>query len=135
MTDQHVPRQRTEDPHEHDDESEFMHCVKCRLTSPPWLARATGVGLSSVSIGFVALFLFVLETGGEVTLFTRPLTMQIALALPYLIGALTLGTTVGALVAWWYRYWSLPLRIHQTVLTLLGIAFSWQLSTLGFLAL
>lgn len=134
MTDQRVPRQRTESSREHDDQRELVHGVKRRLTSLPWLARASGVGLSSVSIGFVALFLFVLETGGEVTFFTRPLTMQVALALPYLVGALTLGTTAGALVAWRYRYWSLPVRVHQTVLALLGFAFSWQLWTLGFLA-
>ncbi|WP_222914373.1 hypothetical protein [Natrinema sp. SYSU A 869] len=78
--------------------------------------------------------MFVLDTGGDLTLFTRPLQMQIALALPYLIGVLTLGTTAGALLAWRYRYWSLHARIHQTILALLGLAFSWQLSMLGFLA-
>lgn len=135
MTDQHVSQQRAEQQHEPDDRSGFTHGVKRRLTSPPWLARAAGVGLSSVSIGFVLLFMFVLESGGNLTLFTRPLPMQIALTLPYLIGTLTLGTTAGALLAWRYRYWSLPVRIHQTVLALLGLAFSWQLSTLGFLAL
>ncbi|RKD85941.1 hypothetical protein ATJ93_4714 [Halopiger aswanensis] len=112
-----------------------MHAVKHRMTSPPWLARTAGVGLSSVSIGFVGLFLFVLESGGEVTLFTRPLVMEVALVLPYFIGILTLGTTAGALLAWRYQYWSLPVRIHQTVLALLGIAFSWQLVVLGFIAL
>ncbi|QCS43613.1 hypothetical protein [Natrinema versiforme] len=133
MTDQHVSQQRTEQQHEYDERSGFTYGVKRRLTSASWLARAASVGLSSVSIGFVMLFMFVLETGGDLTLFTRPLPMQIALALPYLIGVLTLGTTAGALLAWRYRYWSLPARIHQTVLALLGLAFCWQLSTLGFL--
>jgi hypothetical protein len=59
--------------------------------------------------------------------------MRVALALPYLVGSLALVTTAGALLAWRYRYWSLRARIHQTVLALLGLAFSWQLSTLGFL--
>ncbi|SFS65810.1 hypothetical protein [Halostagnicola kamekurae] len=135
MTDQHVSQQRTEQQHEYDERSGFTYGVKRRLTSASWLARAASVGLSSVSIGFVMLFMFVLETGGDLTLFTRPLPMQIALTLPYLIGALTLGTTVGAMLAWRYRYWSLTTRIHQTVLALLGLAFSWQLSTLGFLGL
>jgi len=134
MTDQHISQQRTEQQHEYDDRSGFIHGVKHRLTSAPWLARAASVGLSSISIGFVVLFMFVLETGGDVTLFTQPLPMQLALALPHLIAVLTLVTTAGDLLAWWYRYWSLPARIHQTALALLGLAFCWQLSTLGFLA-
>jgi hypothetical protein len=47
--------------------------------------------LSSISIGFVVLFVSVLETGGDITLFTRPLPMQIALTLPYLIAVLNSG--------------------------------------------
>jgi len=135
MTDQHVSQQRAEQQHEYDERSGFTHGVKRRLTSASWLARAASVGLSSISIGFVMLFMFVLETGGDLTLFTRPLPMQLALTLPYLIGALTLGTTTGAILAWRYHYWSLIARIHQTVLALLGLAFSWQLSALGFLGL
>jgi hypothetical protein len=135
MTDQHVSQQQTEQQHEYDERSGFTHGVKRRLTSASWLARAASVGLGSVSIGFVMLFMFVLKTGGDLTLFTRPLPMQIALTLPYLIAVLTLGITAGTLLAWRYRYWSLPARIHQTVLALLGLAFCWQLSTLGFLGL
>jgi hypothetical protein len=81
------------------------------------------------------LFMVVLESGGELILFTRSLPMQLALVLPYLIVVLTLGTTAGALLAWQHRYWSLPARIHQTILAILGIAFTWQLSALGFLPL
>lgn len=135
MTDQHISQQRTEQEHEHADRSGYTHSVKRRLTNLSWLARTAGVGLSSVSIGFIVLFMFVLETGGTLTLFTQPLPMEIALALPYLIGILTLGTTASALLAWRYRYWSLAARIHQTILALLGIAFTWQLSALGFLIL
>lgn len=131
MTDQQQTRQLYGDTNR----DRIRHGVKRRLTSLSWLARAAGVGLSSVSIGFVVLFMFLLETGGDLMLITRPLPMQMALVLPYLIGILTLGTTAGALLAWRYRYWSRTARIHQTILALLGLAFSWQLSTLGFLAL
>lgn len=134
MTDQHVSQQQTGQPRDDTDRSGFTYGVKRRLTSPSGLARTAGVGLSCVSIGFVVLFMFVLDTGGDLTLFTRPFPMQIALALPYLIGVLTLGTTAGALLAWRYCYWSLYARIHQTILALLGLTFSWQLSMLGFLA-
>lgn len=135
MTEQHISQQRTGEEHEYVDRSEYIHGVKRRLTSLSWLARAAGVGLSSVSIGFVVLFMFVLESGGDLTLFTRPLPMQIALALPTVIAVLTIATTVGTLLAWWNSYWSLRVRLHQTVLTLLGLGFSWQLATLGFLPL
>jgi len=135
MTDQHISQQRTEQQQGYDERSALTHGVKRRLTSASWLARGASVGLSCVSIGFVMLFMFVLETGGDLTLFTRPLPMQIALMLPYLIAFLTIGTTAGTLLAWRYRYWSLTARIHQTLLALLGLVFSWQLSTLGFLPL
>ena len=135
MTDQQTTNQRTEQPYDEKEGRGIIHGLNHHLTSLPWLARAAGVGLSSVSIGFVVLFMFVLESGGDLTLITRPIPMQIALTLPYLIGVLTLGTTVGALLAWRSRYWSLSERIHQTILAILGFLFSWQLSTLGFLGL
>ncbi|MFC7770741.1 hypothetical protein ACFQS5_18645 [Salinirubellus sp. GCM10025899] len=133
MTDRQAARQRAGEPHERDDRRGLAHAAKRRLTTPSWLARAAGVALSGVSVGFVVLFVSVLEVGGELALLTRPLPMRVALALPYLVGSLALVTTAGALLAWRYRYWSLRARIHQTVLALLGLAFSWQLSMLGFL--
>lgn len=135
MTDQQLSNQPTGSSPEHDDSSVVSRDSKHRVITPSWLARAAAVGLSSVSIGFVVIFMVVLETGGELALITRPLPMRITLALPYLVVILTFATTGGALLAWRYRYWSLPVRIHQTILALLGIAFSWQLAVLGFLAL
>lgn len=135
MTDPHTSQQRTGQQHERGDRQGLASGVKLRLTSPQWLARAAAVALCSSSVGFVVLFISILETGGELTLFTRPPLMQIALTLPYLIGIFTLGTTVGALLAWRHRYWSQPVRIHQTILALLGLAFSWQLAILGLIAL
>jgi hypothetical protein len=134
MTDRQVSGRRTGESHERDDRRGIVHAAIRRLTTPSWLARAAGVALSGVSVGFVVLFVSVLGVGGELALLTRPLPMRVALALPSLVGALTLVTTAGALLAWRFRYWSLPARIHQTVLALLGLAFSWQLWTLGFLA-
>lgn len=135
MTDEHLSQQSTGQPNQHGDRIDIVYGLKRRLTSSSWLARAAGVGLSSTSIGFVMLFMVVLDSGGELTLFTRPLPMQLALILPYLIAVLTLGTTAGALLAWQNRYWSLSARVHQTILALLGLAFTWQLSALGFLPL
>ena len=133
MTEQPHTQQQTGPSSEHDAHSRLGHGVKHRLTSLPWLTRAAGIVLSGVSLGFVVLFVFVLETEGDLTLLTRPLSMQVTLSLPFLVAALTLVTTAGSLLAWRYRYWSLPARIHHTLLVLLGLGFSWQLVTLGFL--
>lgn len=105
-----------------------------RITSLSWLARASGVGLCFGSIGFVLLFVSVIERGGELTLITRPAPMRIALALPSLLVALALATAIGAILAWRYRYWSLRARVHQTILAVLGVGFVWQLYSLGFVA-
>jgi hypothetical protein len=133
MTDQRIPQHQTGRPDERDDRNGFTYGIKRRLTSPSWLARTAGVALSSISIGFVVLFAFVLKIGGDLTLITRPIPMQIALALPAVIAALTAATMVGAGLAWWNSYWSVRARIHQTASALLGLGFCWQLATLGFL--
>lgn len=132
MTDQRTSRVPS---HEPTDETGIRRRLERSVTSPSWLARAAGIGLSGVSMGFALLFLFLVARGGELTLITRPLPVQFVLALPYLIVLLTLGTILGAILAWWNHYWSRPARIHQTILTLLGLGFSWQLTTLGFLTL
>lgn len=133
MTDRIDSHQSTERAQERNGRDGLTRGLKRRLASPSWLARGAAAGLSGVSVGFVGLVLFVLETGGELTLITRPGPMQFALVLPYAIAALALATAAGALLAWWRRYWSLLVRIHQTTLALLGLGFSWQLAELGFL--
>ena len=132
MTDQHVSHQQTDQLQESDDESRITRDLTGGVTRLPWLARAAAVGLSAVSLGFVVLFSLIVGTGGSLTLVTRPLAMQIALTLPYLVVLLTLVTNVGAVLSWRNGYWSLSARVHQTLLALLGLAFSWLLSTLGF---
>lgn len=131
MTDMDLSQRRIEQAQ--DCCSGLTRGVTRRLTNPAWLARATAVGLCTLAIGFIGLFTVVLETGGDLTLITRPLPMQLALLLPYLIAISAFGTTAGAVLGWHYRYWSLRVRLHQTVLSILGLAFSWQLSELGFL--
>jgi hypothetical protein len=98
-------------------------------------ARTASVALSAVSLGFVLLLVAVIESGSELALITRPVPMQVALVLPYLIVLFTLGTTAGAVLGWSHRYWSWRARIHHTLLALLGLGFCWQLVRLGFIAL
>jgi hypothetical protein len=111
----------------------IRRAVHLRTSSPSWLARAAAAGLTVLSVVFVFSFVVLLEIHGPHTLFTRPLPMQIVLALPGLIVLFTFGTTVGAILGWRNRYWSRIVRIQQTLLSLLGLGFSWQLASLGFL--
>jgi hypothetical protein len=133
MTDQHVTHQQTDQLQESDDANRVTRDDTGKFTRLPWLARTVAIGLSGVSLGFVLLFSFIVGMGGNLTLITRPLAMQIALTLPYLVVLFTLVTTVGAALAWRNGYWSLSARAHQTLLALLGLVFSWLLSNLGFL--
>lgn len=133
MTDRHPSRQRRTREQEPDGHTGFSQHLGRRLTSLSWLGRAAGVGLCTVSLGFVVLFAFVVGTGGDLTLVSRPLAMQVALTLPPAIAVLTAATTVSAVSAWWNGYWSLRARLHQTLLALLGLGLSWQLATIGFL--
>lgn len=132
MNERRIDRGRSQPEHEQEGSDSRTRGLN-PLGDPAWLVRLASVGLCVVSIGFVSLFLFVLETGGELTLFTRTPPMRVALALPYLVALLTAGTAVGAVMAWHARYWSLKTRIHQTLLAILGLAFCWQLWELGFL--
>jgi CubicO group peptidase (beta-lactamase class C family) len=63
------------------------------------------------------------------------LTTLFALALVSAI--LTVGSVVGAILAWWGRFWSTGRRIHYTLVTLAALAFAWELlywNMLGFRA-
>lgn len=133
MTETSRSRERSAESQEQDDQRMVLDGLESPGKTTAWLARVAGVGLSVVSVGFVFLFVFVLGKAGEVSLFTRPLSMRIVLAVPNFIAILTVATTIGVVLAWWNRYWSLRERIHQTLLALLGIVFSWQLAVLGFL--
>lgn len=135
MTDQPLSQQPKEQHRNYGDDTRTRHGSKRRMTSPSWLARAAAIGLSGVSVLFVLLFIFVLKSSGKLALITQPLPMQFALALPYLVVIFTLNTVLGTVLAWWKGYWTTAIRVHQTVIALLGLGFSWQLAALGFLSL
>jgi len=111
----------------------IVRAVGRRLGSPAWLSRAAAVGLCGTAIGLVGTFAVAIASHGRIALLTRPFPMGIALLLPYLVSGFAGGTLVGAILAWWNRYWSLAARTHQTILALLGLGFVWQLAVLGFL--
>lgn len=104
-----------------------------RIRNPAWLARAASVGLCASAIGFIIIFAYVFESGGELALITNPTPMRLALVLPYFALIFTIAMIVGTGLGWWNHYWSLTVRIHQSILAILGIGFTWQLFVLGFL--
>ena len=106
--------------------------IKDRVRRPAWLGRAASVGLCLSVLGFVGLVGVSFAMGGQLMLVTEPLSLRLALVFPPLIALFTGGTLVGAIVGWWNGYWSRAVRIHQTVLGLLGLLFVWQLLVLGF---
>lgn len=95
----------------------------------------SGVLLSATAVIFSLCLLLLLDNGGELALITRPLPVRIILLLPYLLALFALGTAVSIPIAWRRSYWSRGVRIHQTLLAILGLGFTWQLFELGFLAI
>jgi ABC-type methionine transport system permease subunit len=63
------------------------------------------------------------------------LALQVGQALPYVALAGTVGAGVVVVLAWREGYWTAPLRLHYTLVTLLAFLFAWQLSLLGILPL
>lgn len=122
----------------HPDDSEprsdgVVDVISSRLRSPPWLARASAVGLCVVSLAFVALLVGSFVISGMLAIVTEPLPLRLAPLLTPVIAVFALGTLVGAVIAWREGYWSLAARIHQTILAILGVLFVWQLAAFGFL--
>lgn len=109
--------------------------TSCRLPSPAWVARVSGVWLSATAVIFSLGLLLLLENGGELALITRPLPVRMILLLPYLVALFALGTAISIPIAWRQSYWSRGVRIHQTLLAILGLGFTWQLFEHGFLAI
>lgn len=124
------------DPSSPSEQSRFVEVIrgaKRRLGSGAWLARGSAVGLCILSIAFVGLLAAPMALYGEVGLFVNSLPKRVALALPPAVAVFAVGTAAGAVASWRWRYWSLPARLHQTLLAVLGIGFVWQLHALGFL--
>lgn len=104
-----------------------------RVGNLAWVGRASAVGLCLSSIAFVAGFVFVLSSGGNLALATVPLLLRVVFALPYLVALFAFGTVAGAVSGWRQGYWSLAGRVHQTILAVIAVVFAWQLLVLGFL--
>ena len=114
-------------------EGGFRQASLRRVTNPKWLARASAVGLCCTALGFVIGVVVVLSTAGQLTLITMPPKLQALFAVPYLVLLFGVGTVAGTVLGWHRGYWSLRVRIHQTLLAILAVLFLWRLASYGLL--
>lgn len=110
-----------------------VQAVHRRTPRAAWLARTARIGLCLTSLLFAICFAVALGSGGLPALLTPTPLMRLALTLPYAVALLALATALSTVIAWRRSFWSLWGRLHQTVVAVLGLAFVWQLFTLGFL--
>ncbi len=57
--------------------------------------------------------------------------------LAFVCAFMTVGSVVGAILAWWGRFWSVEQCVHSSLVTLAALAFTWELlywNLLGFRA-
>lgn len=100
----------------------------------PWsahLARPLAAAMCTSSLVFLAGMLPVLVKA-ERLLFAIPPVIRIILLLPVVSATLAVPTTALAIIAWRNRYWSLPARLHFTLVATAGLVFLgvlryWQL--------
>ncbi|WP_411967054.1 serine hydrolase domain-containing protein [Haloferax sp. YSSS75] len=63
------------------------------------------------------------------------LALRVGLVLPFVALVGTLGAVVATGIAWRDDYWTVPVRLHYTAVTLVAILVAWKLSSLGILTL
>ena len=71
--------------------------------------------------------------GGDLAFVIEPLPLRLAGVLSYVVPVAAVVVVVATIVAWRRAAWSWPVRLHQAVVGLLGVAFTWQLASLGVL--
>jgi CubicO group peptidase (beta-lactamase class C family) len=126
----------------------FVSVLLLWITAPLWRRfrdheppgdreRAVRALLGVVSLlWLVVLVIFLLawvEFNAEAA--SPSLALQTGKLIRYVALVGTVAVVVAAGFAWRDRYWTRPLRLHYSIVTLLAILFAWQLSLLGILAL
>ncbi len=103
-------------------------------TGPARVARWSALALSLTVVAFAAAFgAGMVIGGGDLAFVIEPLPLRLAEALSYLVPVATVVVVVATIVAWRRAGWSWPVRLHQGAVSLLGVAFTWQLASLGVL--
>ena len=98
------------------------------------LARGLLGVVSLLWLVVLVIFLFAwINLNSEVA--SPSLALQTGKVLRYVALLGTVGAVVATGVAWREGYWTLPLRLHYAVVTLLAVLFAWQLSLLRILPL
>ncbi|WP_225316377.1 hypothetical protein [Haloferax sp. CBA1149] len=91
------------------------------------------LGVSSLLwLATVVIFVFAwLNFNAEVA--SPSLALRVGMVLPYLALVGTVGSAVATVLAWRDDYWTVPIRLHYTIVTLAAFLVAWQLSLLGIL--
>ncbi len=101
---------------------------------PARVARWSAVALSLTVVAFAGAFALGMALGGgDLAFVVEPLPLRFAAVLSYLVPLATGVVVVATLLAWRRAGWSWPVRLHQSAVGLLGVAFTWQLTSLGVL--
>ncbi|WP_276279070.1 serine hydrolase domain-containing protein [Halorussus caseinilyticus] len=95
-----------------------------------WLAGFAGL----LGLGFLGGFVGLAATNPTGLLYF-PGKPALLFAVPWLVGATTLGVVAFAVLAWKDRYWGLVGRLHYTLFAVALAAFVWQLSYWNMLGL
>lgn len=96
-----------------------------RLAS--WLAGLLSLLSLGFLIGFIVLF------SNPKTALGLPAWARLLFTVPWGIAGFALLMLIFMVVAWARRYWSVPGRIHYTLVTLAALAFTWWLIYWNFL--
>ncbi len=95
-----------------------------RMQSLAKWAAAMGCVLD---IGFIIGFLLLLTMAYNDMAYGVPLALLIVLTIPIIAALLTIASLCFTALAWYRHYWSLPGRIHYTIVTIALVAYLWFL--------
>lgn len=98
--------------------------------SRSWLAQLAAWSAGLLSLGSVAFLLLFIGTVSnlEAVVFGLPGWFDYLMLVPWAVAVLTAVMLLLTPVVWVRRYWSLPRRLHYTLLLVAGGAFVWWLS-------
>lgn len=88
------------------------------------------VAAAALALVFV---LGVMVWGTAPPLFGIPAAFRIVLAIGVVVAVLTALALVGTWLAWRFRYWRLPMRLHYTIGTIAAVGFVWFLNNWNLL--
>ena len=100
----------------------FQQSIPPQARLASWWQRFLSLLVLLFLIGFVRVF-----SNPQIVFGVSPVARSVFL-LPLPIAVLASGLVVFTIQAWACRWWSFPGRVHYTLVTLAGLAFTWWLA-------